>query len=564
MPTISQRYDIKSLIEHYANIQVVGEAIVKNVREYHSNCPWCGGKDRFITRPETGQYSCAIRASGCGRSGDAIDFLMEYCQMERWEAVQDLGLEDVSFYDDKPVIQQNSNDQAPPRKWHEAALLIVERAERYLWHPNSVEGQQALAYLRSRGLTDETIKHAHLGYVPLAKDGKWYVGSFEDWGLNIEELTDVQRERGGVRVPDGILIPWLVGGSLWKLAVKRPGQSPDYGQVVGSVDALYNVDAIQYDQPAMLVEGEIDCLSVQQEAFDLIACVATGSSAKGRAGRWIADLSLASIVLQSFDNDHAGDEGADYWLSVLKHAKRWTTGFANDPNEMLQNSNAGHGMSVRQWVQQGLNMFLKHEPTSIEELILEPHLCSTCLDSGIETPVPDDHEFQDFMYCDAHMPHPDKPLQGNTQSDQLERFASTVAQISDIFGGCQTQKHDGSSLANYMRMHMPVTPYSPSTLEKLPRRHCPHIELSSRRVSDTMWRAGQSQCSGKPLQNGWCEYHQPSQQILEIGALNHYPEMNCGHRFIGSGIANWEGYAETVSPGHLKEDLQRVQAHFAS
>src|SRR5579859_875236 len=96
MPTVSPRYDIKSLIERYAQIKVVSNALVHGVREYHSNCPWCGGVDRFITRPETGQFTCATRSSGCGRHGDALDFLKDYANMTYQEAIEELGLEDVA------------------------------------------------------------------------------------------------------------------------------------------------------------------------------------------------------------------------------------------------------------------------------------------------------------------------------------------------------------------------------------------------------------------------------------------------------------------------------------
>jgi Zinc-binding domain of primase-helicase len=34
--------------------------------EYHGNCPWCGGRDRFAFW-SSGRYSCSLRASGCGR-----------------------------------------------------------------------------------------------------------------------------------------------------------------------------------------------------------------------------------------------------------------------------------------------------------------------------------------------------------------------------------------------------------------------------------------------------------------------------------------------------------------
>jgi len=94
MATLSVCTDIKSLIEYHAAIQVVGKPVrVRGILEYHSNCPFCGGEDRFITRPEEGTYSCATRASGCGRFGDMITFLREYCDMSFREACEEIGVD---------------------------------------------------------------------------------------------------------------------------------------------------------------------------------------------------------------------------------------------------------------------------------------------------------------------------------------------------------------------------------------------------------------------------------------------------------------------------------------
>lgn len=349
MPVVSQRYDVKSLIERYANIDVAGSAVVRGVREYHSNCPWCGGTDRFITRPETGQYTCATRSSGCGRSGDGIDFLREYKCMSMDEAIRELALEDVSFYE-KPTVITQGQDNPPPKQWQNAAAALIARAGDCLWF--SEEGKQALEYLRGRGLSDGVLKKMYIGYVPLQKDGRWYSDSFEGWGLDPAKLTQQQREKGCVRVPNGILIPWFEGSTIWKLAVKRPGEKMDYGQVLGSAEGLYNIGSIQYEKPAMLVEGEFDALSVMQEAGDLVACVATGSAARGRNPRWTAELMQASFIIQGFDDDKGGYDGAVHWLNTYEKCFRFEPMGAKDPNDMLRQYD---GTFVRDWVQAGLD-----------------------------------------------------------------------------------------------------------------------------------------------------------------------------------------------------------------
>lgn len=215
MPTISAQWDIKSLIEHFASIQVVGRpATVHGVLEYHSNCPWCGGEDRFIMRPETGQYSCAIRSSGCGESGDCIDFLKKYKDMTHSEAMDFLGLEQRDDFvpSERPKSVQSGKEAPPCKVWQSTGLLLVERAQAALWSP---AGNDMLDYLHARGLGDEIIKKKKLGYVPKLSNGRYFESELEDWGLDPTTST-----KDKVRIPDGILIPWFEGNTLWRLALK--------------------------------------------------------------------------------------------------------------------------------------------------------------------------------------------------------------------------------------------------------------------------------------------------------------------------------------------------------
>lgn len=360
MPTISTLWDIKSLIEHYAGVQTSGRPTVsRGVLEVHSNCPWCpGSKDGFIMQPEIGRYSHAIRSSGCGRTGDGIDFLKEYCNMTHQEACEVLGLEqNADFIPSSPFKSaQNTKESPPPARWQETGSIMVKHAELALWSP---AGATMLDYLRGRGLKDETIRKHRLGYIPLQPDGRFYQSSFETWGLTPDMLSEDQVKKGCVRVPNGILIPWFEGDTLWRLALKRPGENPSYGQVMGSGEGMFNVSSIDMDKPCMIVEGELCAMSVDQEAGDLISCVATGSTTRGRLARWQSDLSFASFVLQSFDEDDAGDQGAEYWLK-MKNSMRWSPWFAKDLNDILQKKFfewVTEGVSIREWVEAGIETF---------------------------------------------------------------------------------------------------------------------------------------------------------------------------------------------------------------
>ena len=77
--------------------------------------------------------------------------------------------------------------------------LVTEAAAR-LWTP---EGANALDYLRGRGLTEETIRAARLGWTP---------------GVSIPD------SRTGTRFwrVSGIVIPWLDGDRLALVKIRQP------------------------------------------------------------------------------------------------------------------------------------------------------------------------------------------------------------------------------------------------------------------------------------------------------------------------------------------------------
>ena len=114
-----------------------------------------------------------------------------------------------------------------------------------LW---SDAGRKALAWLKGRGLQDTTIQAAELGY------------NSEDLRQNAS-LWGLESEHKPIWVPRGIVIPWRIGGDLWRVNLRRPGGIPKYIGPAGYSNALYHADAlIGGKRPVVLVEGEFDAL----------------------------------------------------------------------------------------------------------------------------------------------------------------------------------------------------------------------------------------------------------------------------------------------------------------
>ncbi len=306
--------------------------------EYAGPCPFCGGRDRFRVWPDADRPGYWCR--GCGRHGNAIQYLRDHDGLSLQEACTSLygdGAYQGSvrrFIPPRSRLATCSSGGEPDLFWQDAARVFCMHAMRLLWSPR---GAAALAYLRQRGLHDETIRKAALGYNPEA-----YYDAPELWGF--------PRWDRPLWIPAGIVIPWIVKGSIWCVRFRSCHDDPDfrYIQVRGGGNALYRADSVRAGTPAVVVEGEFDALTIEQEAGDLAAVVANGSSNGGRRARWIATLASASRVLLSHDADQAGDRAAAWWLKRLDNAQRWRP-LQKDANTMLQK-----GADVRSWIESGL------------------------------------------------------------------------------------------------------------------------------------------------------------------------------------------------------------------
>src|SRR5215469_4040070 len=143
--------------------------------------PGCNGlgRDRLRIQPHKGEYGW-FACSMCGATGTGIDWLIMKRGYSMNEALKTVGWKPKDgsmphFAIPRHVLTGDIHQthQAPCEEWQSSAKAFVEYSVKQLW---SEQGHQALEYLRARGLKDETIKFAQLGYNPteLLRPGmKW-------------------------------------------------------------------------------------------------------------------------------------------------------------------------------------------------------------------------------------------------------------------------------------------------------------------------------------------------------------------------------------------------------
>ncbi len=128
--------------------------LARSGRQMKGCCPFHGEKTPSFYVYEDG-YHCF----GCGAHGDAISFVMQTQGASFMEAVQSLageaGLE---------VPRPSPTAEAAERARLDLHGVLAAAQKHYRDRLFSVSGAAALAYLRERGLTDETIARFGLGW----------------------------------------------------------------------------------------------------------------------------------------------------------------------------------------------------------------------------------------------------------------------------------------------------------------------------------------------------------------------------------------------------------------
>ncbi len=315
-----------------------------NGGEHAGSCPFCGGEDRFRVWPNHngGRWWCRQ----CEKSGDLVSYQVEMGQIDKAQAyrlrhgdpVEPARKPTKTAKPAKPIPESERVDRATPpdARWQKRAFDLVAQAQNHLWGDVA---PRALGWLRNRGLSDDTIRAGGLGYNP-----QDIYEPRADWGL-----PDGKK----IWLPRGVVIPWFIGTDIWRVNIRRPvkpGEEPKCVGPAGFTQGLYESDRIRFNKPALLLEGEIDALTVLQVAGDLVTPVATGGTGGARCARWVAKLALCPLVLVSFDADEAGEQARQWWLRQLKNGRYWRP-YWSDANAMFQ-----AGVDLRAWVITGLGL----------------------------------------------------------------------------------------------------------------------------------------------------------------------------------------------------------------
>jgi len=305
---------LDELRDRTALSDVVGRRVrlVKKGREHHGLCPFHKEKTpSFTVNDDKGFYHCF----GCGAHGSAFDFVMETEGLNFREAVEKLASEvGMQVPQDSPEERQRAEKRKTLYDVVEAACAYFERALR------APEGQAGLAYLRGRGLAEETLRKFRLGFAPDKRDGiKAALGA---QGISEQQMVDaglvIRRDDGTTydRFRGRVMFPILDRrGRVVAFGGRILGSDKDVAKYLNSPETdlfhkgrlLYAMDTAQVaaraGQALVVTEGYMDVIALNQAGFEgAVAPLGTALTEDQIAELW----KIAPEPVLCFDGDNAG------------------------------------------------------------------------------------------------------------------------------------------------------------------------------------------------------------------------------------------------------------------
>ncbi|HEX6179659.1 MAG TPA: DNA primase, partial [Chitinophagaceae bacterium] len=271
-------------------IEIIGEFVKLKKRgvNYLGLCPFHNEKTpSFTVSPVKEIYKCF----GCGKSGNAISFLMDlekysYVEALRWLANKyNVAIEETEVSPELRIQQQVA----------ESLHIINNFAQKFFTDRlfNSQEGEDvALTYLRERGFREEIIQKFQLGFSPGQRD------AFATEALAAKFNLELLQKTGLVVVRDDKAVDNYRGRIIFPVH-NQTGKIIGFGaRVIGSADrgpkyintpeneiyvkskilygSYFARQAIDKNDECLLVEGYTDVISLHQAGIENV--VASGGT----------------------------------------------------------------------------------------------------------------------------------------------------------------------------------------------------------------------------------------------------------------------------------------------
>lgn len=299
--------------------EVVGDYLSMKKRgvNYIARCPFHNEKTpSFTISPAKGIYKCF----GCGRAGNAVNFIMEHEHYSYPEALRHLA---AKYGVEIPEVEI-TDEQKAVYDHRESIYIILAKAEEFYidQYNNSETGKNIVQpYVKERSINEQSVSDFKIGFSP---EG-W--SEFSDYAIKngyseeylIAAGLSIKTEKGHLidRFRNRLMFPIhsisgrtiAFGGRILKQKDKKEAKyinSPDT-EVYNKSEVLFGLyqakKAIKKNDLVYLVEGYTDVIALHQKGVDNVVASSGTSLTQGHlhlARRYTENICFL------FDGDSAG------------------------------------------------------------------------------------------------------------------------------------------------------------------------------------------------------------------------------------------------------------------
>jgi len=313
---------VQELLARADVVEIVGRHVPlkKGGANFMGLCPFHSEKSpSFSVSPSKQFYHCF----GCGKSGDAINFLMEHLGMSFVEAVQDLAQQFGMQVPEDDASPQDRARAAQQKEIKGTLCSVLEKACA-VYQKHLKNSLKAIDYFKQRGVSGQSAKQFGLGYAP--EGWRTLASAFPQYDdpLLVESgLVIVSEEEGTEskrydRFRDRVMFPIrnikgeCIGFGGRVLGDDKPKylNSPET-PVFSKGHELYGLfearAALREHGYALVTEGYMDVVALAQLGFpNAVATLGTACT----ADHVHKLFRFTDAVIFSFDGDSAGRRAA--------------------------------------------------------------------------------------------------------------------------------------------------------------------------------------------------------------------------------------------------------------
>jgi len=267
-------------------------------------CPFCGNdKNKFYINKESGLYDCKV----CAQQGNLYRLQAQFGDLESFTSVQ----------------------TAIDKKYTPIDSAILAAYENAL-----LSSKPALEYLKSRGFTQQTIKHFKIGLT----ENEW------------------------------ITIPHFQDNKLWNVK-QRNFVKKEFKRIAGQPTVIFNIDNTDVDKALLIVESETDCIAAWQMGVKNVVGLTGG--AQGFKPEWMSFFSKFKQIYICLNSDEVGQKGAEKVANKIGIGKcRNVILPTNDINDYLINSEYS-SESFKKYIIDNATQYTVKDIATLEEYVNE-------------------------------------------------------------------------------------------------------------------------------------------------------------------------------------------------